>query len=258
MHRKLDLWPHAVAPYSEFSPEQAQPSVTEYAAPGARCAMVVCPGGGYTHKAPHEGGPIAEMLAASGISAYVLDYRVMPCHCEAPLSDALRAIRLVRSLGYRQVGIMGFSAGGHLTCSAATLYTEGDPSAEDPIERLSARPDVFVPCYAVVSFASFRHQGSLESLLGERANDYDFIRRFSAELHVDSHTPPAFLWHTASDEVVPVEQSLMLAQALSHAMIPFELHVFPQGHHGLGLAADDPVVGQWPKLLCDWLHGRGF
>lgn len=258
MHRKLLLWPDCAAPYTEFSADQAQPSVTEYLAPNARCAMVVCPGGGYTMKAPHEGGPVAEMLAENGISAYVLDYRVLPCHFEAPLSDALRAIRLVRSLGYEQVGILGFSAGGHLTCSAATLYATGDPEAADPIERLSARPDVFVPCYAVVSFASFRHQGSLDSLLAEKSEDYRFIRRFSAELHVNGDTPPAFLWHTANDDVVPVEQSLTLAQALAHAMVPFELHIFPNGPHGMGLAESDPVVGQWPKLLCKWLHSRGF
>lgn len=258
MHRKLLLWPNATAPYSESSPDQAQPSVTEFAAPGAKCAMVVCPGGGYTMKAPHEGAPVAEMLAEDGISAYVLDYRVLPCHLEAPLSDALRAIRLVRSLGYEKVGIMGFSAGGHLTCSAATLYTSGDLAADDLIERLSARPDVFVPCYAVVSFASFRHQGSLDSLLRDRAEDYGFIRRFSAELHVNGDTPPAFIWHTANDNVVPVEQSLTLAQALSHAMVPYELHIFPNGPHGMGLALEDPIVGQWPRLLCQWLHGMGF
>lgn len=258
MNRQIFLWPDAVAPYSEFSPEQAQPSLTEYAVPGAKCAMVVCPGGGYHFKAPHEGGPIAEMLARDGIAAYVLDYRVAPCHYEAPLSDALRAIRVVRAMGYEQVGILGFSAGGHLTCSAAVQYTPGDPDAADPVERLSSRPDLFVPCYPVVSLAAYRHQGSLENLLGEKCNDYALIRRFSSELHVNAQTPPAFIWHTASDAGVPVEQSIMLATALSHAMVPYELHIFPNGPHGMGLAEDDPIVGQWPALLCKWLHSRGF
>lgn len=258
MHKIIYLWPDCIAPYSEFSADQAQPSLTEYPCPGARCAMVVCPGGGYHMKADHEGGPIAEMLVKNGIAAYVLDYRVAPCHYETPLSDAKRAIRVVRAMGYDQVGILGFSAGGHLTCSAATQYDLGNPDAEDPIERISSRPDVFVPCYPVVSLAAFRHQGSLENLLGEHKNDYRLIRRFSSELHVNADTPPAFIWHTSDDAGVPVEESVMLAMALSHAMVPYELHIFPNGPHGMGLAENDPIVGQWPGLLCKWLHSRGF
>ncbi|MDD6932457.1 MAG: alpha/beta hydrolase fold domain-containing protein, partial [Eubacteriales bacterium] len=159
MHEKIYLWKED-APYTQFSPLQAQPSVTEYAVPGSRGAVVVVPGGGYCMKADHEGAPIAEMLNQAGVSAYVLDYRVKPCHMLAPLSDAKRAIRLVRSMGYEKVAILGFSAGGHLTCTAATLYDAGDPDAADPLERLSSRPDAFIPCYAVVSFGAFTHRGS--------------------------------------------------------------------------------------------------
>lgn len=258
MNRKIYLWPERTAPYTEFSPEQEQPSLTEYVVPGAKCAMIVCPGGAYAMKAPHEGAPIAEMLAKDGISAYVLDYRVAPCHYETPLNDAKRAIRVVRSMGYEQVGILGFSAGGHLTCTSAIQHDSGNSDAEDPIDRISSRPDVFVPCYPVVSLAAYRHQGSLENLLGEHANDYALIRRFSNELHVTADTPPAFIWHTANDASVPVEESIMLARALAAAMVPFELHIFPNGPHGMGLAEDDPIVGQWPGLLCKWLHSRGF
>lgn len=252
----ISLWPAGNVPY--FEEGECVPSVEAYPVEGSRGAVVVCPGGGYVMKASHEGGQIARMLNAGGISAFVLDYRVKPCHFEAPLSDALRAIRLVRSMGYEKVAVMGFSAGGHLACSAATLYKTGNPDAEDPIERFSSRPDAFVPCYAVVSFASFRHQGSLEALLGERKNDYDLIRRFSAELHVNLDTPPAFIWHTASDHSVPVENSLMLASALAHAGVPFELVVFPQGAHGIGLAGGDPVAGRWPDMLTQWLKGMGY
>lgn len=134
MHEKIYLWKED-APYTQFSPLQAQPSVTEYAVPGSRGAVVVVPGGGYCMKADHEGAPIAEMLNQAGVSAYVLDYRVKPCHMLAPLADAKRAIRLVRSMGYEKVAILGFSAGGHLTCTAATLYDAGDPDAADPLER---------------------------------------------------------------------------------------------------------------------------
>lgn len=257
-HKKIFLWGEAIAPYSDESPDQEQPSVTEFAVPDSRGAVIVCPGGGYVNKAAHEGVPIAEMLNEAGISAYVLDYRVLPCNRETPLSDASRAIRVVRSMGYEKVGILGFSAGGHLTCSAATLYTCGNPDAEDPIERLSSRPDAFVPCYAVVSFASFNHYGSLASLLREDAQDIKYIRRFSAELHINADTPPAFIWHTAEDDAVPVENSLNLANALAHAYIPFELHVFPKGRHGLGLAKDIEDVGKWTSLVQYWLKQQGF
>ena len=150
MHRILPLWP-GEAPYTAESPEQAQPSVKEFRVEGSRGAIVVCPGGGYEMKAPHEGDPIAEMLNAAGISAYVLDYRVSPCHYLAPLSDALRAIRVVRSLGYEKVGILGFSAGGHLTCTAATLYTPGDPHSAAPVERLNSPPEAYLHINTVES-----------------------------------------------------------------------------------------------------------
>lgn len=253
----IPLWTGEV-PYYRAEYGQPKPSVTPFEVQGSWGAVVVCPGGGYTMKASHEGHHIARMLNSCGISAYVLDYRVMPYTVPVPLEDAQRAIRLVRSFGYEKVGILGFSAGGHLTCSAATLYDLGNPQAEDPIERLSCRPDAFVPCYAVVSFASFRHQGSLKALLKEEAENYRLIRAYSAELHVDGDTPPAFIWHTASDPVVPVENSLMLASALAHAMVPFEVHIFPEGEHGLGLAGGNPVVGQWPQLLQKWLLNQGF
>lgn len=259
--QKMDviyLWEGKEAPYTAESEGQAQPSITAFPVEGSKGAVVVCPGGGYTHKAPHEGNPIAEKINEAGVSAFVLDYRVKPCSMEAPLADASRAIRVVRAMGYEKVGIMGFSAGGHLTCSAATLYTEGDPENEDPIERLSSRPDAFLPCYAVTSFASFRHQGSLESLLSEKKTDYALLRRFSSELHVTENTPPAFLWHTAADAVVPVENSLNLASALAHAGVSFELHVYPEGRHGLGLAEEYDDVKTWTEHMKYWLVKQGF
>lgn len=258
MHEKIYLWKED-APYTQFSPLQAQPSVTEYAVPGSRGAVVVVPGGGYCMKADHEGAPIAEMLNQAGVSAYVLDYRVKPCHMLAPLSDAKRAIRLVRSMGYEKVAILGFSAGGHLTCTAATLYDAGDPDAADPLERLSSRPDAFIPCYAVVSFGAYTHGGSRESLLGqENANNWELVRKFSNELHITPDTPEAFIWHTAADQAVPVENSLNLALALSAQGVPYEMHIFPQGRHGLGLAEEFEDVKQWAPLLQKWLVLRNY
>ena len=253
---RIILWPEGNIPY--FREENCIPAMTAYPIEGSKGAVVVCPGGGYTGKAAHEGGPIAEMLNEAGISAYVLDYRVKPCHYNAPVSDAHRAIRTLRHMGYEKVGILGFSAGGHLTCSAATLYDLGNPDAEDPIERQSCRPDAFIPCYAVVSFISFRHQGSVNSLLGEEKENWELIYRFSAEMHVDKNTPPAFIWHTAEDAGVPVENSLHLARAMAHAGVPYELHIFPNGGHGLGLAQNNSAAKEWGGLCQKWLLGLGF
>lgn len=254
---RIMLWQQA-APYSEYSPHQPQPSLEAFPAEGARGAIVVCPGGGYTHKAAHEGAPIARLLQGAGIAAYVLDYRVAPCHREAPLSDAKRAIRLLKHMGYKKVGILGFSAGGHLCCSAATLYDSGNPESNDPVERFSSRPDCFIPCYAVVSFGKYTHMGSRESLLGEEKDNPELIRRFSAELNVTRDTPPAFLWHTAQDGLVPAQNSLQLAMALRDNDVLFELHVYPLGHHGIGLGSENEVASQWGGQMCRFLQNLGF
>ena len=256
-HETIKLWP-GDAPYTQDSPGQRQPSLLPYPVDGAKGAVVICPGGGYCMKADHEGRDIAKMLNEAGVAAYVLDYRVKPCHYEAPLSDAKRAIRLVRSMGYEKVAILGFSAGGHLCCAAATLYDAGDPEADDPIERISSRPDGFIPCYAVVSFTSFRHQGSVENLLGDKAQDYALLRRFSAELNVTGDTPPGFIWHSCGDQLVPVENSIQLAKAMAEAGAPFELHIFPGGCHGAGVASPDENAEKWAPMSLAWLKSLGF
>lgn len=257
MAEKIMLWENE-APYSEFSKGQPQPTLEAFPVPGSRGAMVVCPGGGYTHKAAHEGAPIARLLQGAGISAYVLDYRVSPCHREAPLSDARRAIRLLKQMGYEKVGILGFSAGGHLCCSAATLYEPGNPESADPVERFSSRPDVFCPCYAVVTFGKYTHMGSRECLLGEEKDNESLIRRFSAELNITQDTPPAFIWHTAEDQAVPVQNSLQLAAALKEKNVLFEMHIYPQGRHGLGLALDHPQARRWSGEMCRFLTEMHF
>jgi acetyl esterase/lipase len=255
--KRIYLWEHT-APGTEHTGGQAQPSIAEYAVAGSRGAVIVAPGGGYRGKAEHEGAPIAEMIRAAGVSAYVLDYRVSPCDAYTPLGDIKRAVRVVRAMGYQKVAVLGFSAGGHLVTSCATMYDAGDPDASDPIERISSRPDAFIPCYAVVSFAAFPHAGSRHALLGEQADDWALIRAFSGELHVTGDTPEAFIWHTADDAVVPVENSLRLASALAVHGVAYELHVFPHGRHGLGLAEDAPDVAQWAGLLQNWLKMRAY
>lgn len=257
MNRIISLWP-GDAPYTGDSPDRFQPYLKEFRSDGSKGAVIVCPGGAYKYRADYEGDPVCEMLNEAGISAFTLEYRVVPCHREAPLADALRAIRLVRSMGYEKVGIMGFSAGGHLSCCAATLYTPGDPDTEDPIERLSSFPDTFVPCYAVTDLLIHPTVGSRINLLGELANDPATLRRFSPASNVTEDTPPAFIWHTAEDNIVPVRMSLLLAEAMGEKNVPYEMHIFPHGPHGMALAKNDSIVGQWRRLCQNWLIEQGF
>ena len=255
---KRMLWP-GEAPYEAECGGQERPSITAFPVAGSPGAVVVIPGGGYTHKAAHEGEPVARMLADGGVSGYVLDYRVSPCPTDAPLADAARAVRTLRAMGYQKVGVLGFSAGGHLACCAATAFDAGDPDAADPVERQSSRPDALISCYSVVSLARDTHIGSRRALLGERWENEALARAYSNELRVTRDAPPAFIWHTADDAGVPVQNSLMLAEAYARCGVPFELHVFPHGRHGLGLATqEEPHVAQWAGLCQRWLRGLGF
>jgi acetyl esterase/lipase len=254
------LWPDQPA-----SPDDVAPRLTPFLlnGPEPTGAVIVCPGGGYARRAPHEGAPVAEWLNSLGIAAFVLDYRVAPHRHPLPLGDAQRAIRTVRQRAEEwairpdRIGILGFSAGGHVAASAGTHFGGGKPQAADPIERQSCRPDALVLCYAVLTFGEFRHEGSMVNLLGEEPPE-ELRNLLSNELQVTSDTPPTFLWHTGDDAGVPVENSLLFAGALRRNGVPFALHVFPHGRHGLGLATDDPVVGAWPALCGQWLRALGF
>lgn len=260
----LELWPGG-APGAMGDSLEDRPRLLPFLPPsaGPRAAVIVCPGGGYAKRAPHEAEPVARWLCSLGIAGIVLHYRVKPyCH-PIPLGDAQRAIRTVRAraaewnLDPSRVGILGFSAGGHLAASAATIFDDGDPDAIDPVERFSCRPDAAVLCYAVITLDRFRHHGTLINLLGDPP-DEDLRRYLSLENRVTARTCPTFLWHTSDDQAVPVENSLLLAGALRKSEVPFELHVFPHGSHGLGLAADTPAVRNWPSLCADWLARIGF
>lgn len=250
-----------------FNPEIKQdfPSIKPYiinsAAPCG--AVIVCPGGGYSHKAAHEGEPIALWLNSIGLSAFVLNYRVAPYKHPYPLKDAQRAIRYVRynasewNINPNQIGILGFSAGGHLASTAGTHFDEGDTNAQDPIDTVSSRPDAMVLCYPVISFGEYGHKGSMVNLLGEKP-DEALKYSLSNENSVSNNTPPAFLWHTADDQSVNVENSLMFSSSLKKHEVPFELHVFPHGRHGLGLAQELPDVSMWTALCEKWFRGIGF
>lgn len=225
--------------------------------------MVVCPGGGYGRHAPHEGEPVARWLASLGIAALVLDYRVAPHRHPASLRDGQRAVQLARhhaagwGIDPARIGMLGFSAGGHLAAAVGTFPDAADPDSDDPVARQRSRPDLLALAYPVISFGERRHQGSTDNLLGPGATEAarDAV---SLERLVEARTPSAFLWHTADDRSVPVEHSLLFASALGRHGVPFALHVYPHGRHGLGLAEDDPIVGTWRTLCAAWLAGRDF
>ncbi len=235
-------------------------------------SVVVCPGGGYGFLAmDHEGKQVAEWLNTLGVTAFVLKYRLAPkYHHPAMINDANRAIRTVRArsvewgLNPKKIAVLGFSAGGHLASTAATHYDAGDAKAEDPIERVSSRPDRAILLYPVVAIATpFGHSGSKKNLLGENP-DPKLLESLSNETQVTADTPPTFLAHTNEDSGVPAENSLFFVLALRKAKVPVELHLFEKGAHGLGLGNgiknDQPKLpfSHWPALCAEWLKAQGF
>jgi len=260
----MELWPEG-APLSAGVSEEDRPALMPYLVRDGAGAVVVCPGGGYAMRAEHEGEPIALWLNSLGISAFVLRYRVSPYRHPSPLHDVQRAIRTVRSRAREwgfdrgRIGVLGFSAGGHLAATAATLYDRGlGDAAGDAVDRESSRPDAAILCYPVITLAEPHvHEGSRSLLLGE-APDATLLERLSPEKQVTADTPPVFLWHTSDDDVVPVENSLLFAAALSRAGVPFDLHVYERGRHGLGLADEDAHVASWKAVCALWLRRQGF
>jgi acetyl esterase/lipase len=195
----------------------------------------------------------------------VLKYRLAPQYgYPAPILDASRAIRTVRAratewgIDPQRIGVIGFSAGGHVASTVATHFDGGDPTASDPIERVSSRPDLAILCYAVISLEDgVTHGGSKRNLLGPSPSP-ELVKSLSNENQVKADTPPCFLFHTADDGPVPAENALRFASSLARAKVPYELHVFATGPHGVGLAQKDPVLSGWPTLLAHWLRARGF
>ena len=263
----IPLWSGG-APGALGSDESDVPALTVYlprTMTASTPAMIVCPGGGYVRLASnHEGRQVASYLNSLGIAAFVLRYRLGPrYHHPIELGDAQRAIRTLRShatewrLDAARIGIIGFSAGGHLAMSASTMFDAGDPRAADPIDRVGSRPDVAVLGYPVISMtASWTHQGSKQNLLGDSPNA-DLAKQLSGENAVTKATPPTFIFQTNEDTVVPAENSLQYFLALRRVGVPAEMHVFEKGPHGVGLANDDVALSSWSTLLANWLRGRG-
>jgi acetyl esterase/lipase len=230
--------------------------------------MVICPGGGYGHLAPHEGEGYARWLNRHGVAAFVLKYRLATdgYHDPAMFQDATRAVRLVRSraadwnVDPRRVGIMGSSAGGHLAASVLVHGGPGAAEAGDPVDRETARPDLGILCYPVITMGPFGHQGSKENLLGASPapGREDWA---SLERHVTAATPPTFVWHTVADAGVQVENSLLFAQALRAEGVPFDLHLYQEGGHGMGLGSHAVNAGEphpWAADCLYWLREHGF
>lgn len=233
-----------------------------------RPAALVIAGGGYGYVSAREQEPVALSFLAAGYAVFVLTYTVGTAY-PVPFEEGIMAMRFVRaqaekySVDPAHVAVVGFSAGGHLAGLLATL--ESDPMAEG--EGLAdARPDAAVLCYPVISGGEFGHAGTMEIISG---GDGGLLERLSVEKRVTADSAPVFLWHTMEDSVVPVENSLLLAAACRRAGVPFELHVFEKGRHGLSVAGietetDPSVLPQiahlrvWVELALSWLRGRGF
>jgi acetyl esterase/lipase len=265
--QEIPLW-EGQAPAALGTEDADRPTLTIYrAARGASgTGVVVAPGGGYGALAmDHEGRQVANYFNAMGVAAFVLKYRLGPkYHHPVELGDAQRAMRLVRAraqefgVNANRIGLMGFSAGGHLAATAGTRFDAGNPSAPDPIDRAGSRPDFLILGYPVITFeAGVTHAGSVRNLLGENP-DPKLIALMSNELHVTAQTPPTFLFHTNADTGVVAENSIRFYLALRNAKVPAEMHIFENGPHGVGLALGDPALSAWPVLLTNWLRGRGL
>ncbi len=261
------LWPDG-APGALGTEAVDRPTLAPYLVPegrGTGTAVIVCPGGGYVNLSmDKEGDQIARWLNSIGVNAFVLKYRLGPKYRHpVELGDAQRAIRTVRANAAQfrvmpdRVGIMGFSAGGHLASTAGTHFDAGDPQAPDRIDRAGSRPDFMILCYPVISFGTYAHQGSKRALLGDNP-DPKLVELLSNELQVTAQTPPTFLFHTNSDTGVPPENSALFYLALRKAGVPAEIHIYERGPHGVGLAQTDEALSSWPERLANWLRVRGL
>ena len=280
----LPLWPAGHVPNFQKTTEKEiwdtsetihvklvqAPDITVYM-PSKRSAtgqaIIICPGGGYVNLAySWEGTDVAKMLNAKGITAIVLKYRLPNSKSNivpnlSPLLDAKRAIRMARfyaakwNINKNKIGIMGFSAGGHLASTLGTHFDDGDATSKDSIEQFSSRPDFMVLAYPVISMSkSIMHVGSKNNLIGINPGD-DIAKLYSNELQVTKQTPPTFLVHATDDKTVPVENSLLFYQACKDNGVPVEMHIYPAGGHGFGLALGKGYLETWSDRLIDWLKG---
>lgn len=251
-----------------------EPGIEVYLPPAGSAngtGVLICPGGGYSILAwDWEGTEVARWFSSFGVAAFVLRYRLPQweadsCRHRVALDDAQRAIRLIRSraadwgVDSGRLGIMGFSAGGHLASTAGTRFNPGIALSSDPLERLSCRPDFMILMYPVISMDStFAHMGSRRNLIGNHPSDA-MIRSYSSELQVTAQTPPTLLVHASDDEGVPPENSIRFYQALLRHRVPASLLLYPSGGHGFSFALDKQgTVRDWPSDCRRWMQEMGY
>ena len=262
MGSPFPLWKQD-APFAKGTKETDIPTLTPFLPEKkSQTAVVVCPGGGYGMLANHEGHDYAEYLSMNGVTAFVLRYRLGSAGYRHPamLADAQRAIRTLRTLGYKTVGIMGSSAGGHLTGTACVHYGLQSYEPKDDIDKASCKPDFGILCYAVTTFdPPFGHTGSGDNLLGKDATT-EQKAFMNLPTQVTKDTPPCFLWHTTEDTAVPPQNSETFADALRANKVPYELHIFQKGQHGIGLQDKAPYskVHPWARNLLVWLNANNW
>ncbi len=262
------LWEQG-APGAKGDADTDKPSIRVYRPAKEKAngtAVVICPGGGYGGLAiSHEGTHVARWFRTFGVTAIVLKYRLgAKYHHPIPLQDVSRAIRFVRANAKKygikpnRIGVMGFSAGGHLASTVSTHFDAGDSKSKDLVNRESSRPDFSILCYPVISSkAGITHSGSMRNLLGTNP-DPKLLASLSNETQVTKETPTTFIFHTAEDPVVKVENSLGYFAALMKNKVPAEMHIYQNGPHGVGLASGDPINSTWKGRLRDWMKGSGF
>lgn len=274
----IPLWPEGVpALRPDAGAEQEEnnrvrnvhyPTLTHFPAPAERAngtALIICPGGGYALLAiDHEGWEIARWCNERGITAFVLKYRMREYGQPAPLQDAARAVRLVRSraaefgIAADRIGVAGSSAGGHVAASVGTLFDHAAARTGAELDAVSARPDFLVLLYPVITMeAEVTHAGSRTGLLGENPAP-ELVDLYSTEKQVTSATPPTFIFYTQEDRTVPVENGIRFFQALTRHGVPAELHVFERGPHGIGMRPGHGPASGWPRLLEAWLEMHGW
>jgi acetyl esterase/lipase len=263
------LWPNG-APGAKGTADADKPTLHVWLPPDDQAVgtgIVICPGGGYANLAMgHEGADIAKWLNSLGVAAFVLQYRHRGTGYghPAPLDDAQRALRTVRARAAEfkvqpdHVGVLGFSAGGHLASTLSTHFDKGHPEADDPIAKVSCRPDFSILIYPVISLTEpFTHGGSKNNLLGPDP-DPKLVESLSNEKQVTPETPPTFLVGSGEDTAVPPENVLVYYEALRKAKVPAELHIYEKGPHGKGMAPDVPGMRNWPAACVEWLKVHGL
>ena len=269
MEKPIPLWPNGAPGAHGTSPNDI-PTITPYPANPTNAtgaAMVICPGGGYAHLARHEGHDYALWLNQHGVTCFVLKYRLGShgYHYPAEFEDVTRAMRWTRAhaaeyhIDPHRIGIMGSSAGGHLAATLLTHFDSGNRNATNVIDRQSSRPDLGILCYPVITMGKFTHQGSKENLLGKNPSP-KLVKLLSDQLQVTTNTPPCFLWTTFEDHTVPMENTMMFAEALRKHHVPFALHVYENGGHGMGLHDKPPFnhPHPWAADCLFWLKQHGF